>query len=137
MFDVFYVLCWIHLKLIWNYSMLFFMCGWPHDTVSPNVYAHFTFLLCYLSKFWWKNLMQCLDWREYIGLSWFISANVVLQIRVRLKYLPQQMWRFHFEVVKNHIKFVLVTITVTSFCLHLTGSKNMGLPTFKENARRQ
>ncbi|PKI42214.1 hypothetical protein CRG98_037394, partial [Punica granatum] len=30
-----------------------------------------------------KDLLECLDWRKYIGIARFIPANVVFKVRVR------------------------------------------------------
>lgn len=46
-------------------------------------------------KSWWWIYMQCLDRGQYIGFSWILPADVVLQVWVSVNWLLKcQLWKF-------------------------------------------
>ena len=52
--------------------------------------------------------MQCLDWGQYIGITWLLPANVVLQIRVIINCSPNlRLYQF----INVNIYFTLLSLS--------------------------
>lgn len=97
---------------------------------------------CFNSYHRWR-VKQCLDWREYISIAWFIPANVVFQIWVSFINPPlsftaaSSYWssKAYCQAVQLHFSpFLSCNLYDTNKSLQLTGMKSMELHIFSGNA---